>query len=84
MSPPHIIRLIVARWFIGLCAGGLLVACGWIQTAAAQPQGEVWIPLFNGRDLEGWTPKFSGLPVGENPHRIFRVEDGLLKVSYAE
>ena len=41
-----------------------------------------WIPLFNGRDLSGWTIKFRGRPVGENLHDTFRVEDGLLKVRY--
>lgn len=45
---------------------------------------ESWIPLFNGKNLDGWTPKFAEHPVGENPNRIFRVEDGLLKVSYAD
>lgn len=43
-----------------------------------------WIPLFNGKDLTDWTPKFSGHPLGDNPNRVFRVEDGLLKVSYAD
>ena len=41
-----------------------------------------WIPLFNGKNLDGWTPKFADHVAGENPHRVFRVEDGLLKVSY--
>ncbi|MES2440584.1 MAG: DUF1080 domain-containing protein [Verrucomicrobiota bacterium] len=41
-----------------------------------------WVPLFNGRDLAGWTPKFSGHATGENFAKTFRVEDGILKVSY--
>jgi hypothetical protein len=41
-----------------------------------------WIQLFNGRDLEGWTAKFKGHELGENYLNTFRVEDGLLKVSY--
>ncbi len=41
-----------------------------------------WITLFNGKDLSGWTPKISGSPVGENLLDTFRVEDGILKVSY--
>ncbi len=43
---------------------------------------EQWIPLFNGKDLDGWTPKFAGHAAGENPGKVFRVEDGLLKVCY--
>jgi len=41
-----------------------------------------WIPLFNGKDLTGWTPKFKGHDLGENVKNTFRVVDGLLTVSY--
>jgi len=51
-------------------------------TGSPQAGTDGWIPLFNGRDLSGWTPKISGHPLGEDPGRIFRVEDGVLKVSY--
>lgn len=44
--------------------------------------GSGWIPLFNGKDLSGWQPKFRGLPLGENHLDTFRVEDGLLRVAY--
>jgi len=57
-----------------------LTAC----LAAGAACAENWIPLFNGRDIADWTPKFSGHPAGENPQNVFRVEDGLLKVSYDE
>ncbi len=43
-----------------------------------------WISLFNGRDLTGWTPKFAGFEPGVNYKNTFRVEDGVLKVSYDE
>lgn len=52
--------------------------------AAGTARAENWIPLFNGKDLDGWTPKFADMPVGENHKHIFRVEDGMLKVSYAD
>lgn len=42
-----------------------------------------WVDLFNGKDLSGWKPKIAGFPLGENAHNTFRVEDGILKVSYA-
>lgn len=41
-----------------------------------------WIPLFNGKDLSGWTPKICKHPLGENFANTYRVEDGILKVSY--
>ena len=45
-------------------------------------QSDDWIPIFNGKDLEGWTPKIKGQPLGKNFKNTFRVEDGLLKVGY--
>ena len=30
----------------------------------------------------GWTPKIKGYPLGENFANTFRVEDGVMKVSY--
>jgi hypothetical protein len=38
--------------------------------------------LFNGESLDGWTPKIKGYDVGENYGNTFRVENGVLKVSY--
>jgi hypothetical protein len=49
--------------------------------APASEQGE-WHSLFNGRDLSGWTAKINKHPFGENYANTFRVEDGVLKVSY--
>jgi hypothetical protein len=42
-----------------------------------------WAPIFNGKDLEGWTPKIKGQKAGENYKNTFRVENGLLKVDYS-
>ena len=51
--------------------------------AASEPakDGE-WIQLFNGKDLTGWTPKIRGYDLGVNYGDTFRVENGVLKVSY--
>ena len=43
---------------------------------------EAWVSLFNGKDLEGWTPKITGYALGDNYADTFRVEDGVLKVAY--
>jgi hypothetical protein len=56
----------------------ILLALSPSLHAAEQP----WVSLFNGKDLSGWTAKVSGHPLGANPHDTFRVEDGVLKVSY--
>ena len=81
--------------FIKLMAGatGLMVlgaACAAAEEKnkpageeqSAGKGGENWVSLFNGKDLEGWTPKFVGHKAVENYRDTFRVEDGLLTVSY--
>jgi len=62
-----------------ICASG-----AWAGDAAA-PAAEdsrEWYPLFNGKDLSGWTPKFAKHPLGENTLETFRVEGGVIKVNY--
>jgi hypothetical protein len=59
-----------------LCA---LLALASYSAAAAE---EAWITLFNGKDLEGWTVKVAKHPVNVNYADTFRVEDGVIKVSY--
>jgi hypothetical protein len=51
---------------------------------STEDQPPEWVSLFNGKDLEGWTPKIRHHPPGENYGNTFRVEDGLLKVRYDE
>jgi hypothetical protein len=41
-----------------------------------------WISLFNGKDLDGWSVKIAGQDFNDNYRDTFRVQDGLLKVSY--
>lgn len=41
-----------------------------------------WVSIFNGQDMQGWTPKFKGHELGVNYNDTFRVEDNLLKVRY--
>jgi hypothetical protein len=53
-----------------------------VRRRGGRPGEGRWIPLFNGKDLEGWTPKITGYEAGENYGDTFRVEDGVLKVSY--
>ena len=57
----------------------LLVILSGCTTAK---QSNEYTSLFNGKDLDGWIIKVNKSPVGENPGNIFRVEDGLLSVSY--
>lgn len=71
------------------CLFPVLLACSLVAglapcstlRAEEEKEGE-WIQLFNGKDLTGWTPKIRYHEAGENWGDTFRVEDGVLKVSY--
>jgi hypothetical protein len=59
------------------------VAAAQAEKAPAAGQSkEKWIQLFNGKNLKGWKPKIRGHKLGDNYGDTFRVEDGVLKVSY--
>jgi Domain of Unknown Function (DUF1080) len=61
----------------------LTVAMGALNTYAQEFTGnDGWISLFNGKDLQGWTPKIKGHDLGNNYGNTFRVENGVLKVAY--
>ena len=78
------------RVFMPVLAALLLVGAGAAllsqpaPTTAAMPKVDAkdWIQLFNGRNLDGWTPKFAKHDLGENFNDTFRVSDGLLQVRY--
>lgn len=75
--------LLSRRSTLGL-AGMIALTVASASPRAEDPPApaEGWISLFNGKDLTGWTPKVRGYPAGENPFDTFRVQDGVLRVSY--
>lgn len=70
------------RVFALFLSCSVLLSCGSERTKEHEQGPDRWISLFNGKNLEGWTPKFTGHEFGENYKNTFRVEEGLLKVSY--
>jgi len=67
-------RYVLGRVLCGILAVSLLAIPSWADDG--------WIPLFNGKDLTGWTPKVVGHAVGDNYADTFRAVDGILCVSY--
>jgi hypothetical protein len=63
---------------------GLLILMLGASGVFAQnnPDQKEWIQLFNGKDLQGWAVKITGYDLDDNFGNTFRVEDGILKVSY--
>ncbi|WP_372721537.1 DUF1080 domain-containing protein [Novipirellula sp.] len=64
---------------VALCSFSLVHA---EETKKENSETGKWVSLFNGKNLEGWTPKFRYHELGDNFKDTFRVEDGLLKVRY--
>jgi hypothetical protein len=56
----------------------------FILAGSCTNTGTEWRPLFNGKDLTGWDIKISGFELNDNHKNTFRVEDGILKISYDE
>jgi hypothetical protein len=60
-----------------------LVLVAGINAVGQEDLGKAgWVSLFNGKDLEGWTPKITGYEAGATSGNTFRVEDGVLRVAY--
>ena len=67
----------------------LLVLCLALASTlggyAAEPDSSKksrWLNLFNGKNLDGWKVKITGHKLNDNYGNTFRVEDGVMKVSY--
>lgn len=72
---------------LSFCLLIAMTAVGFAEEKTVKPpadkaKSEEWIQLFNGKDLQGWTPKIKSHPIGENFGNTFRVENGVLKVVY--
>ena len=66
-----------ARFFVVLFSLSVLGRAHHPESADSS-----WIELFDGKTLNGWTPKIVGYPAGENFGRTFRVVDGKIQVNY--
>lgn len=65
----------------------LLLALLTAPAFAADPpkaDKDGWVPLFDGKTLDGWTPKIKGHELGDNYADTFTVKDGVIKVDYSK
>lgn len=52
------------------------------KSGDTEEKTEGWISLFNGKDLTDWKIKITGHELNDNYKNTFRVENGVLKISY--
>ena len=61
---------------------GCLLLVSLITSAQNEASPGKWLKLFNGKDLKDWKVKIKDHPLNENYGNTFRVENGVMKVSY--
>lgn len=71
------------RGLAATVVAGLLSLGSATTVSAEDVKAGPWRSLFDGRTLEGWTPKIARHPVGENYGQTFVVDQGEIRVSYA-
>ncbi len=59
----------------------MVVGCS-PKASKTSNEGNNWINLFNGKNIDDWIVKIHGHEVGDNYGNTFRVEEGILKVRY--
>ena len=53
------------------------------QMLKKEVHAEKWEQLYNGKNLDDWTIKFSGEPLGNNYKNTFQAKDSFIRISYA-
>ncbi len=65
-----------------LLISALLLALPLTLSAQKKEDKEIWEPLFNGKNLDGWDIKIRGRELNDNYLNTFRVDDGKMVVRY--
>jgi hypothetical protein len=72
-------------WLGSVLASGPLLADGLSgevqeEAAAASADKDGWVPLFNGRSLDGWYTFLPSTGKNSDPKGVFKVEDGMIHI----
>jgi hypothetical protein len=62
---------------------GLLLVISMLSLASAageKPDTEGWVPLFNGRNLDGWYSYLDSSGRNKDPDGVFKVENGMIHI----
>jgi hypothetical protein len=67
---------VLVFWFFAAVFCVLGTAASSTATNAAASQG--WVQIFDGKSFGGWYPKIQNHPQGEDPAKIFQIDDGVI------
>lgn len=73
---------IILCLMVSACAGNKTKKKETSKTQKTKKDQSEWISLFNGKNLNNWIIKFTGHKLGVNYKNTFRVDNGILKISY--
>ena len=63
-------------------SAAILLLTFMIAAVLAEGPEQGWVPIFNGTDLDGWTPKILHEDFGKDQDELFQVKDGKIVVQY--
>ena len=74
----------IQKKLIGITFSFLLILLTFMQgcTNKNEKNKEEWVPLFNGKNPDGWDIKITGHQLNDNYKNTFRVEDSMLRIAY--
>ncbi len=74
----------IQRKLTGITFLFLLILLIFMQGCASKNQKskEELVPLFNGKNLDGWDIKITSRPLNDNYKNTFRIQDSMLRLAY--
>jgi hypothetical protein len=60
----------------------VFACCHTKHTVIKENASKKWVSLFNGKNLNNWTPKIAGYQLGQNFGNTFTVDGGILSIRY--
>ena len=76
--------MVKGRKLRAMIAASVMAALSSGCATSGGTSADGWRTLFDGRTLDGWTPKIVGHAAGEDPLNTFKVKDGAIVVGYEE
>jgi len=68
------------RPFLGLLLAACLTVASPSAASGEKPDSEGWVPLFNGKNLDGWYSYLDSSGKNKDPNGVFKVENGMIHI----
>jgi 3-keto-disaccharide hydrolase len=69
------------RPFLGLLLAACILSIPFASAASGEkPDSEGWVPLFNGKNLDGWYSYLESSGKNKDPNGVFKIENGMIHI----